>query len=108
MGLLAFADLMKANRWEFVNNWEILLYALSLEVLILLQAGNTVSVAVLTSATVFVAVAPVLLYLFAFAIRRSNVEATQSKPKSQALEGIVHKCFAKDFFLKADASLLHQ
>ena len=86
MGLLAFAGLMKANRWEFVNDWEILLYALSLGVLILLQAGNTVSVAVLASATVFVAVAPVLLYLFAFAIRRclTNVEATQSKPKSQA------------------------
>ena len=98
MGLLAFAGLMKANRWEFVNDWEILLYALSLGVLILLQAGNTVSVAVLASATVFVAVAPVLLYLFAFAIRRclTNVEATQSKPKSQALEGIVHKCFAKE------------
>ena len=98
MGLLAFAGLMKANRWEFVNDWEILLYALSLGVLILLQAGNTVTVAVLASATVFVAVAPVLLYLLAFAIRRclTNVEVTPSKPRSQALEGIVHKCFAKE------------
>ncbi|CAE7561373.1 UGT80B1 [Symbiodinium natans] len=103
--LLMFAGLMKANRWEVVNDWEIILYALSMGVLVLLLSGDITAVTFLASVTVLVAVAPVILYLFAFAIRRciANVEATMeatmatgSRPKSQGLEGIVQKSLTKE------------
>eukprot|EP00931_Biecheleriopsis_adriatica_P102040 TRINITY_DN7706_c0_g2_i1.p2 TRINITY_DN7706_c0_g2~~TRINITY_DN7706_c0_g2_i1.p2 ORF type:complete len:178 (+),score=33.76 TRINITY_DN7706_c0_g2_i1:855-1388(+) len=94
VALLLLSGLLKANRWEFVNDWDMLLTAMTCCILQLILIGVPTAFDILAIVAVMIALGPVLLYLSGPVIHKcigENLDKSEKQPSSKALEGLASK-----------------